>query len=127
MSFDTPIVSKGPDFKAILDKARKTSTQPTYVRWARAEPIRDSIETRKRELENDAFAQDIKLKRNTLVALFCFLAVETFIIFAFTFFQGFTIGGFHLEEWSFKLLVAATITQITVMLRVAVQHLFPQR
>ncbi len=86
-----------------------------------------SIDHRRKELENTAFEQDIHLKKMTLVILFSFLSLETAVIFLVSFFQAFAFHGFALEEWSFKLLVAATITQITAMLLIAVKHLFPQR
>lgn len=79
------------------------------------------------KLENQAFEQDIILKRDTLVILFIFLAFETIIIFLFSFFQGISFSHFHLEEWSFKVLVTATLLQITYMVKIAVQHLFPNK
>ncbi len=89
--------------------------------------IPEKIKQKTAELQNTALEQDIKLKGRTLFALFIFLAVETAIIFAFTFFQAIHVWKFQLEEWSFKLLISATITQITVMLLVAVRHLFPTK
>ncbi|HSD55915.1 MAG TPA: hypothetical protein VLA92_02055 [Candidatus Saccharimonadales bacterium] len=83
---------------------------------------------RDQKIKNDNAEQDIGLKRITLNRLFWFLAIETFLIFAFAFFQ--SIGwphGFHLEEWSFRLVVGATIAQITGMLFVAVRYLFPNK
>lgn len=86
------------------------------------------IKRRKQELENEAFEQDIKLKKNTLERLFIFLGIETTFIFLFAFFQAVKKPlGFHLEEWSFKVLVSATLIQITYMLQVAVRHLFPEK
>ena len=79
-------------------------------------------EIRKIELENDAFEQDIKLKKRTLFILFIFLGIETIAIFVFSGLQATKV--FEMEEWSFKLLVAATISQITYMLQFAVKHLF---
>lgn len=78
-----------------------------------------------KKLQNKAFAQDISLKRNTLIVLFIFLALETLVIFIYAFFQAVHSWGFKLEDWSFRLLIAATITQITLMVQVAVKHLFP--
>ncbi|MBD3311407.1 MAG: hypothetical protein GF349_02845 [Candidatus Magasanikbacteria bacterium] len=96
-----------------------------------AKPKQESIaavlDDKRKDLENQAFAQDIKLKRQTLQLLFIFLGCETIAIFAYTFFQGVEVWGFKLEQWSFNLLVSATITQITVMLIIAVKHLFPQK
>ncbi len=81
---------------------------------------------RKQQLENENIAQDIRLKRITLDRLFLFLTAETALIFLFAFFQA--VGGpsgFRLEDWSFRLVVGATIAQITGMLFVAVRYLFP--
>lgn len=79
------------------------------------------------ELKNKAFEQDIELKNKTLATLFWFLKIETLVIFCFTWFQATKWLGFELEEWSFNLFVGATITQITAMLLIAVQHLFPKK
>ncbi|HEX3568219.1 MAG TPA: hypothetical protein VHT70_00915 [Candidatus Saccharimonadales bacterium] len=89
--------------------------------------INDEI-TREQKLKNDDAEQDIALKRKTLWVLFWFLAAETLLIFMLTFFQAIRWPfGFHLDEWSFKLVVTATILQITGMLYVAVRYLFPHR
>jgi hypothetical protein len=89
--------------------------------------ISKKIKKRKEEIENDALEQDIKLKKITLFALFIFLGIETLLIFLFSFLQATHLVDFRLEEWSFKLLVAATISQITYMVQVAVKHLFPNK
>lgn len=81
---------------------------------------------RRKELENNNLEQDIKLKKYTLIVLFVFLMIETFLIFLYTLFQAINLCDFHLEEWSFRLLIGATITQITAMLTIAVQYLFPR-
>lgn len=88
--------------------------------------IEDEI-AREKKIKNDDAEQDISLKRKTLERLFAFLLGETFVIFVFAYMQATKWLGFALEEWSFKLLIAATITQITIMLRVAIKYLFPQR
>jgi hypothetical protein len=88
-------------------------------------PVMEEIKRKAEDLKNTALAQDIKLKKNTLQVLFIFLALETITIFVYAFLQATNTFNFRLEEWSFKLLVAATITQITYMLQVAVKHLFP--
>lgn len=89
--------------------------------------IQERIDLEKGQLENKAFDQDIGLKKKTLFILFTFLAIETIAIFTIAFFQGFKLGGFEIKEWSFRLLITATITQITVMLLIAVKHLFPNK
>lgn len=83
---------------------------------------------RERRLKNDDAEQNIKLKKVVLNRLFLFLSVETFLIFLLSFFQATQFPfGFALEEWSFNLLITATILQITGMLFVAVRYLFPTK
>lgn len=90
-------------------------------------PVKIKEELAKREkLKNVDIEQDIRLKKLTLKVLLWFLGIETFVIFSFTFLQATTFLNFKLEEWSFKLLVSATITQIYLMLRIAVEYLFPK-
>lgn len=87
-------------------------------------------EARKIQLQNDAAEQDIKLKKTTLKILFLFLGIETLLIFIFALAQGvgyFLSNKFELEDWSFRLLISATLLQITYMLQVAVKHLFPTK
>lgn len=91
----------------------------------RDKSLRVPEEIERKRLENQAFRQDIELKKKTLNRLFWLLAVETMIVFSFSFLQGVHWWGFALEEWSFKLLTTATLIQITTMLRIAVKHLFP--
>lgn len=82
---------------------------------------------RKQQLENENTAQDIVLKRVTLNRLFWFLTAETATIFLFALFQATSWPDhFRLEDWSFRLVVTATIAQITGMLFVAVRYLFPK-
>jgi hypothetical protein len=93
-------------------------------------PVRSSISreiAREKKLKNDDAEQDIQLKKTTLNRLFIFLASETFLIFAFTFLQATHQFGFALEEWSFNLLTSVTIVQITAMLFVAINYLFPKK
>lgn len=95
--------------------------QPT----ARSVDINDEI-ARAEKIKNDNAEQDIQLKRSTWYRLFRFLIAETTVIFTLSFFQGINWPWhFHLEPWSFKLLILATIGQITAMLYVAVRYLFP--
>ncbi len=91
------------------------------------EKIEDREEKRKKQLQNEALAQDIELKKTTLNRLFILLFGETIIVFILITFQGFGWYNFYLEEWSFKLLIVATISQITLMLKIAVKHLFPEK
>lgn len=89
--------------------------------------LKDALAEKER-IKNIGRRQDIDLKKKTLNFLHRLLFAETAVIFLFSFFQATESPlGFHLEEWSFKLLVAATISQITVMLLIAVKHLFPDQ
>ena len=82
---------------------------------------------RRQKIENDNAEKDQRLKALTLILLFAFLTLETIVIFVLAFFQGFSYSGFHLDEWSFKLVIIATLGQITAMLSIAVTHLFPKK
>lgn len=96
------------------------------TRAAAAVDVNEEI-ARAQKIKNDNAEQDIVLKRQTLNRLFRFLSAETVLIFLFAFAQAIHWPAhFHLEEWSFKLVVAATIGQITTMLYVAVRYLFPK-
>jgi len=89
--------------------------------------FKDTI-AEKEKIRNIGRRQDIDLKKKTLNFLHKLLFCETAIIFLFSFFQATKFPmDFHLEEWSFKLLVTATISQITIMLLIAVKHLFPDQ
>ena len=85
--------------------------------------VEDELEEAQRIRNTDAL-QDVYLKKITLAVLFAFLALETMAIFGFAFLQGSRLLGFQLEEWSFNLLMTATILQITYMIQVAVRYLF---
>jgi len=82
---------------------------------------------RRESIKNTAMEQDIALKAQTLTLLFRFLGAETVVIFIFAFLQATHWLNFNLEVWSFRLLIASTIAQITFMLQVAVKHLFPTK
>jgi len=111
----------------ILELVKDRNELLHYRRPITERKISDSIEDEKRRIENKGLAQDQDLKKWTLWILLMFLALETMAIFTFTFFQAVYWHGFKLDEWSFKLLVTATISQITVMLIIAVKHLFPNK
>ncbi|HLD60977.1 MAG TPA: hypothetical protein VJA27_02500 [Patescibacteria group bacterium] len=125
---ETPTNGESVNIRKLQRLAKDPSARPESYQASEVETtIIEQIAERRKELENTAFEQDIKLKKSTLERLFIFLGSETIVIFLFALMQGLKLGGFKLEEWSFKLLVAATITQITTMLLVAVKHLFPQK
>lgn len=114
-----------PQGVAPLDTRTKEITSTT-VATAPSIDINNEI-AREQKLKNDNAEQDIRLKRTTLNRLFIFLTAETILIFAFAFFQAIEWPfDFHLEEWSFKLVLTVTILQITGMLYVAVRYLFPK-
>jgi len=107
----------------VLDKIQQRNAPPAEK--AQKLDIEQEI-AREQKIKNDNAEQDIALKRLTLRLLFLFLAVETALIFLFTFAQALHFHGFQLEEWSFRTLVTATILQITGMLFAAVRYLFPK-
>jgi hypothetical protein len=125
----TPKTSLLPSATVASEDKTLTSYDQSVYRTVASAPsidINDEI-VREQKLKNDNVEQDIKLKRETLNRLFIFLALETGLIFAFSFFQAIRWPAqFHLEDWSFKLLVTVTIMQITGMLYVAVRYLFPK-
>jgi hypothetical protein len=84
-------------------------------------------EARLARIENDIREKDQTLKEQTLRLLFAFLAAETVVVFGIALLQGFRILGFKLDEWSLRLLLAATIVQTVSMLTIAIKHLFPQK
>lgn len=82
---------------------------------------------RRQRLDNDDAEQNIKLKRIVLDRLFWFLGIETAAVFLCTLLQATNWVGFKLDEWSFNILITATIAQIAGMLLVAVRYLFPTK
>ncbi len=85
-----------------------------------------NVDDERKKILNKELEQDIRLKSFAFALLFLFLATETVGIFYFAYLQGWD-NSFRLEEWSFNLLVTATIGQITFMLQVAVKYLFNSR
>jgi hypothetical protein len=123
-------VPRGPQTAPGVARFRKYAQPPHQTQSPPERPPVDIEQevARKQQLENENTAQDIRLKRITLNRLFWFLAAETTLIFLFAFCQA--VGwpdGFELEEWSFRILISATIAQITGMLFVAVRYLFPKK
>ena len=111
-------------FRVLDDVRASRHAQP--VAQASQIDIKEEI-AREQKLKNDDAAQNIELKRKTLRNLFRFLAFETACIFVFAFLQAIhKPDGFHLEEWSFKVVVGATILQIAAMLHTVVKYLFPK-
>jgi hypothetical protein len=115
---------------SVLDKVgRQREHSPQALAAPAAYDQKIDIEqeaAREQKIRNDNAEQDIRLKKVALNWLFGLLLGETTLIFLFSIFQGVRWPhNFHLEDWSFKLLVTATIAQITGMLFVAVRYLFP--
>lgn len=122
--------TKNSKLSEILESLKNSDfsgATPYSTKAYKSESVVDKAEERRKQLENDALEQDIRLKKSTLDKLFWFLGTETSIIFVFAFLQGTGFLHFKLEEWSFKLLLTATLIQITFMLQVAVKHLFPEK
>jgi len=111
-------------FGGSLEKLSDDSSD--YTRFETPVGIDEELRERER-LKNEDIEQDIKLKKLTLKALLGFLGGETAVIFGFAFLQATKIFGFSLEEWSFRMIIGATITQVYLMLRVAVDYLFPKK
>lgn len=92
--------------------------------------ITDAVDDRER-IKNDDLKQNIALKKAISTFLCLLLLSETALVFIFSLFQAikWPIGTkpFELDEWSFKLLITATIAQITIMLRIVVKYLFPNQ
>lgn len=84
-------------------------------------------EVRLARIENDIREKDQALKEQTLRWLFILLGIETGVVFVIAVMQGFHLGGFALDEWSLRLLLAATLVQTVSMLTIAIRHLFPQQ
>jgi len=115
-------VQQLPTAKVIKEAVAATDTVATTP----SIDINNEI-AREQKLKNDNAEQDIALKRLVLDRLFIFLGVETAAIFVLAFCQA-THWPLHfqLEDWSFKILVSATIAQITGMVFVVVRYLFPK-
>jgi hypothetical protein len=114
------------------EEAKKSSkliagsfTLGTAPRTSINDKIREE-KARRQKIANDILEKDHRLKEATLKKLFRFLSAETGVIFVLAFLQGFGWKDFELDQWSFRLVIAATLGQITAMLTIAVQHLFPK-
>lgn len=115
-------------FQVLNDLYQNKDKEKTYSEKKPDTKKIDDVLEEKERIKNEGLRQDIGMKKYTLWLLFGFLSIETFFIFMFSFFQAIHWPwGFKLEEWSFNLLVGATITQITAMLIIAVKHLFPDK
>lgn len=126
-------VSETPPDTRAIDDLRRLAQSPeagsgSSAPFEESQKLDEKIQrARSKKLENDGVEKDQRLKEKTLYKLFRLLWCETVVIFVLTFFQGFKYRGFHLDQWTLRLVVSATLTQITAMLLIAVQHLFPNR
>jgi hypothetical protein len=106
--------------------SERVSRQQATGAQRRAVDITQEL-ARREKIKNDDAEQNIALKRQTLNRLFRFLSAETALIFLLALAQAIHKPyNFRLDEWSFKLVVTATLGQITAMLFVAVRYLFPK-
>lgn len=119
---------KKQEYLATLDAEPLLNDDELADAFLSSETDIDEELVREKRLKNDDAAQNILLKRVVLDRLFWFLGIETSLIFLFTLFQatGWPFG-FELQEWSFNILITATIAQIAGMLFVAVRYLFPTK
>jgi hypothetical protein len=127
---DTVITSRDGQFDVfykIASDESKDRNKNIHIVSNRAS-IPKKITQKREDIENEGLKQDIMLKKISLIILFSFLVIETVVVFAFTYFQAtHWPQNFHLGEWEFRLVLTATILQITYMLKIAINHLFPNR
>lgn len=120
--------SKQKTLSELIAEIALSSSKPKHQQKA-AETFSSKAEkaeqVRQSRIRNDILESDQNMKKYSLIALFVLLGLETVAIFVLVFFQGFTLWGFHIEEWNFRLVIAGTLIQITAMLEVAIRHLFP--
>jgi hypothetical protein len=126
------VSTRKPKAIELLRQATGAGSAPALFASELAEEssVNDQIkkeEARLARIENDIREKDQTLKEQTLRLLFAFLAAETVVVFGIALLQGFRILGFELDEWSLRLLLAATIVQTVSMLTIAIKHLFPQK
>lgn len=109
----------------ILELKDSKSTKQRKPRKASETFSSKAEKARKEKIGNDILESDQAMKKWSLIGLFLCLGIETIAILTIVFFQGFSLWGFHIEEWNFRLVIAGTLLQITAMLEVAIRHLFP--
>jgi hypothetical protein len=85
------------------------------------------LDNEKKHTENELINKNQTLKKLTLILLFILLFVESIALFVLTFFQGFEFYGFDLDPITLRIIVVASLVQISAMLMIAVQHLFPPK
>lgn len=115
--------SKKPAYRIFSEKSRPSKTTKELIEEQKLHKLRyknDALKT-----ENDNLRSDQTLKRWTLVTLFIFLFAETTVLFVITFLQGYADSNFDLDNITLRIVVVATLAQISGMLTFAVRHLFP--
>jgi hypothetical protein len=121
-------------YQLALEQLKEVAEQPeaafSYGKRQNRERVSTQVDeerVRRERIENDNKEKDQTLKEMTLKRLFVFLGVETGVVFVVAFLQGFGWWEFRLDEWSLRLLLAATLVQTVSMLTIAIRHLFPQQ
>lgn len=84
-----------------------------------------ALDNEKKQAENGLINKNQALKQLTLILLFILLFVESITLFVLTFFQGFKFYNFDLDHITLRIVIVATLVQISAMLTIAVRHLFP--
>ncbi|MNY37597.1 hypothetical protein D3C86_1721710 [compost metagenome] len=84
-----------------------------------------ALDNEKKQAENGLINKNQTLKKLTLILLFILLFVESIALFVLAFFQGFKFYGFDLDDITLRIIIVASLVQISAMLTIAVRHLFP--
>lgn len=78
-------------YRSLIDQpasAPDLKESPPYsVTPAKVENIADDVASETQRIKNTGLRQDIELRKATLWILFTFLALETVVVFSFTFFR----------------------------------------
>ncbi len=106
---------------------RKSASQATTLQsLIDKEKVRArQLDNEKKQTENSLINKNQSLKKLTLILLFVLLFVESIALFVLAFFQGFKYYGFDLDAITLRIIVVASLAQISAMLTIAVRHLFP--
>lgn len=110
-----------------------------YLYWREQKP--KTVEQRTKEAQarvQEARAEDaegdIKLKKKIARVIISILIAQTVLIFYIAISQGLGMlvyfnwpTSFHLEEWSFRILISGTLVETYYLMRIVVTYLFPKR
>lgn len=69
--------------------------------------------------------QNRGLRKTIAIRLIWMLSAELMFLGLMIIFQGFTIWGFHLQEWVFSIFTTSVLAQTFLLVRVVVKNLFP--